>query len=217
MAEPLNRQSLLGCSDSKKIQKERNLWLLGLLDVIPARGLEGLTAEDLRLLLNGVGDINVSTLISYTSFNDESGETPDRYLHLDHRKHDEPAFNDHNRIDPHFKILFTGLYFIALNLTLFCFQTGVVQAVVVGCDREDVEHGEAGPGLLLDGLPGPARQRGGLPTYAQCYYRCAACNQKVSMGWGRIKMIRRYYIFRILNAKTLIFISILINKITQVN
>jgi len=52
----------------------------GLLDVIPARGLEGLTAEDLRLLLNGVGDINVSTLISYTSFNDESGETPDRLV-----------------------------------------------------------------------------------------------------------------------------------------
>jgi E3 ubiquitin-protein ligase EDD1 len=38
----------------------------------------GLTAEDLRLLLNGVGDINVSTLISYTSFNDESGESSDK-------------------------------------------------------------------------------------------------------------------------------------------
>ena len=48
---------------------------LGVLDVIPASSLEGLTAEDLRLLLNGVGDINVQTLISYTSFNDESGKT----------------------------------------------------------------------------------------------------------------------------------------------
>lgn len=47
---------------------------LGLFDVIPASSLEGLTAEDLRLLLNGVGDINVQTLISYTSFNDESGK-----------------------------------------------------------------------------------------------------------------------------------------------
>ena len=27
--------------------------------MIPARALEGLTAEDLRLLINGVGDINV--------------------------------------------------------------------------------------------------------------------------------------------------------------
>jgi E3 ubiquitin-protein ligase EDD1 len=52
----------------------------GLLDVIPARALEGLTSEDLRLLLNGVGDINVTTLISYTSFNDESGEAPDRLV-----------------------------------------------------------------------------------------------------------------------------------------
>lgn len=47
---------------------------MGVLDVIPAHTLEGLTAEDLRLLLNGVGDINVQTLISYTSFNDESGK-----------------------------------------------------------------------------------------------------------------------------------------------
>ena len=47
---------------------------LGVFDVIPRGSLDGLTAEDLRLLLNGVGDINVQTLISYTSFNDESGE-----------------------------------------------------------------------------------------------------------------------------------------------
>lgn len=42
--------------------------------------LKGLTAEDLRLLFNGVGDINVSTLISYTTFNDESGETNDKLI-----------------------------------------------------------------------------------------------------------------------------------------
>ena len=41
--------------------------------MIPSANLDGLTSEDLRLLLNGVGDINVQTLISYTSFNDESG------------------------------------------------------------------------------------------------------------------------------------------------
>lgn len=50
----------------------------GVFDVIPAANLEGLTSEDLRLLLNGVGDINVQTLISYTSFNDESGEGNDK-------------------------------------------------------------------------------------------------------------------------------------------
>ena len=50
----------------------------GVLDVIPGTALDGLTTEDLRLLLNGVGDINVSTLIWYTSFNDESAESSDR-------------------------------------------------------------------------------------------------------------------------------------------
>ncbi|RXG73696.1 E3 ubiquitin-protein ligase HACE1 [Armadillidium vulgare] len=50
----------------------------GVFDVIPPSSLDSLTAEDLRLLLNGVGDINVSTLISYTSFNDESAESSER-------------------------------------------------------------------------------------------------------------------------------------------
>ena len=48
--------------------------------MIPAGALDSLTSEDLRLLLNGVGDINVTTLISYTSFNDESGETSERLV-----------------------------------------------------------------------------------------------------------------------------------------
>ena len=46
---------------------------MGIYDVIPRNSVDGLTAEDFRLLLNGVGDINVQSLISYTSFNDESG------------------------------------------------------------------------------------------------------------------------------------------------
>ena len=46
----------------------------GVFDVLPRNSLDTLTAEDLRLLLNGVGDIDVETLISYTSFNDESGD-----------------------------------------------------------------------------------------------------------------------------------------------
>lgn len=48
----------------------------GVYDVLPLASLEGLTAEDFRLLLNGVGEINVQTLISYTSFNDESAGAP---------------------------------------------------------------------------------------------------------------------------------------------
>ncbi|XP_017846381.1 E3 ubiquitin-protein ligase hyd isoform X2 [Drosophila busckii] len=52
----------------------------GVFDVLPDNCMNSLTAEDLRLLLNGVGDINVSTLISYTTFNDESSEGPDKLL-----------------------------------------------------------------------------------------------------------------------------------------
>ncbi|XP_017139652.1 E3 ubiquitin-protein ligase hyd isoform X1 [Drosophila miranda] len=52
----------------------------GVFDVLPDNSMHSLTAEDLRLLLNGVGDINVSTLISYTTFNDESSEGPDKLL-----------------------------------------------------------------------------------------------------------------------------------------
>lgn len=52
----------------------------GVFDVLPAGSLDGLTAEDMRLLLNGVGDINVAVLISYTSFNDESGESSERLV-----------------------------------------------------------------------------------------------------------------------------------------
>ncbi|XP_017473114.1 PREDICTED: E3 ubiquitin-protein ligase hyd isoform X1 [Rhagoletis zephyria] len=52
----------------------------GVFDVLPDNCMNSLTAEDLRLLLNGVGDINVSTLISYTTFNDESSEGSDKLL-----------------------------------------------------------------------------------------------------------------------------------------
>ncbi|XP_047482711.1 E3 ubiquitin-protein ligase hyd-like isoform X2 [Penaeus chinensis] len=61
-------------SEEKALQNIRD----GVFDVIPGGSLDSLTAEDLRLLLNGVGDINVATLISYTSFNDESAESSDR-------------------------------------------------------------------------------------------------------------------------------------------
>ncbi|XP_050693642.1 E3 ubiquitin-protein ligase hyd-like isoform X3 [Eriocheir sinensis] len=61
-------------SQEKALQSLRD----GVFDVIPGGALDSLTAEDLRLLLNGVGDINVATLISYTSFNDESAESNDR-------------------------------------------------------------------------------------------------------------------------------------------
>ena len=44
----------------------------GIQDVISITHLEGLTAEDLRLLLNGAGDINIQQLQNYTSFSDET-------------------------------------------------------------------------------------------------------------------------------------------------
>ncbi len=44
----------------------------GVYDVLPANAFEGLTAEDFRLLLNGVADINIHTLASYTTISDES-------------------------------------------------------------------------------------------------------------------------------------------------
>lgn len=44
----------------------------GVYDVLPANAFEGLTAEDFRLLLNGVADISIHTLASYTTISDES-------------------------------------------------------------------------------------------------------------------------------------------------
>ncbi|XP_054273224.1 E3 ubiquitin-protein ligase UBR5 isoform X2 [Macrosteles quadrilineatus] len=64
----------------KAQQKALEAIRMGVFDVLPAGSLDGLTPEDLRLLLNGVGDINVAVLISYTSFNDESGESSERLL-----------------------------------------------------------------------------------------------------------------------------------------
>ena len=43
--------------------------------------------------------------------------------------------------------------------------------MAVVCDREDEPAGAPGPGLLLDRVPGAARQRGGLPAHAQCHHQ----------------------------------------------
>jgi len=56
-------------SQEKALQAIRQ----GVMDVLPSCALDNLTAEDFRLLLNGVGEINVQTLISYTSFIDDRG------------------------------------------------------------------------------------------------------------------------------------------------
>ncbi|VUZ48249.1 unnamed protein product, partial [Hymenolepis diminuta] len=45
---------------------------LGVFDVLPANALDGLTPEDLRLLLNGITEIDVDMLSGYTTFIDES-------------------------------------------------------------------------------------------------------------------------------------------------
>nr|CAB3267473.1 E3 ubiquitin-protein ligase UBR5-like [Phallusia mammillata] len=47
----------------------------GVYDVLPRYTLQSLTAEDLRLLVNGCGHVDLRTLISYTLFNDESGKS----------------------------------------------------------------------------------------------------------------------------------------------
>jgi hypothetical protein len=47
---------------------------LGVFDVLPSTSLDYLTPEDFRLLLNGTSNINVKTLMTYTTFNDESGK-----------------------------------------------------------------------------------------------------------------------------------------------
>ena len=53
----------------------------GVSDVIPRSRLTGLTAEDLRLILNGSGEISVELLKQITQFNNESGpanENPEK-------------------------------------------------------------------------------------------------------------------------------------------
>lgn len=62
----------------KTQEKSLEALRLGVFDVLPETALDSLTAEDLRLLLNGVGDINVSVLSNYTSFNDESNESAEK-------------------------------------------------------------------------------------------------------------------------------------------
>lgn len=47
----------------------------GVFDVLPRDSLDGLNAEDFRLLLNGVAEINIQTLASYTTIGDESKES----------------------------------------------------------------------------------------------------------------------------------------------
>ena len=94
--------------------------------MIPSGSVDTLTSEDFRLLLNGVGDINVTTLISYTSFNDESGE---RFLHQ----------------------LFISIRDVTCDHCRRAQRAPRhLQEVAVGGDREDEPSGEAGPGLLLD-------------------------------------------------------------------
>lgn len=47
----------------------------GVFDVLPRDALDGLNAEDFRLLLNGVAEISIQTLASYTTVGDESKES----------------------------------------------------------------------------------------------------------------------------------------------
>lgn len=53
----------------------------GVFDVLPQNAMESLTAEDLRLLLIGVTEIDTSVLQSYTTFSDESNSKPEAQAH----------------------------------------------------------------------------------------------------------------------------------------
>jgi hypothetical protein len=110
----------------------------GVLDVLPEGSLDSLTAEDLRLLLNGVGDINVAVLISYTSFNDESGENSERLVKFKR-----------------------WLWSIVEKMTHLERQDLVRRGrcVIQRCT-------DPVAGVLLDGLTGPTGQRRRLPTDA---------------------------------------------------
>jgi E3 ubiquitin-protein ligase EDD1 len=46
---------------------------LGVFDVLPLISFDYLSSEDFRLLLNGTSNINIPILMTYTTFNDESG------------------------------------------------------------------------------------------------------------------------------------------------
>ncbi len=47
---------------------------LGVFDVLPLTVFDYLSPEDFRLLLNGTSNINITILMTYTTFNDESGK-----------------------------------------------------------------------------------------------------------------------------------------------
>ncbi|XP_065322106.1 E3 ubiquitin-protein ligase UBR5-like isoform X2 [Gordionus sp. m RMFG-2023] len=55
---------------------------LGVFDVLPKNAFDGLTPEDLRLLLNGIGEFKIETLMSYTTFNDECGASQDKIIYF---------------------------------------------------------------------------------------------------------------------------------------
>ncbi len=52
----------------------------GVFDVLPSHCLEGLTAEDLRLLLCGTHEVSAKLLRSYTTFADESSAASDQLV-----------------------------------------------------------------------------------------------------------------------------------------
>ena len=62
----------------KHVEKCCEQLKLGVYDVLPTNSLCDLNAEDFRLLLNGIPDINIQTLMTYTTFSDESKESSRR-------------------------------------------------------------------------------------------------------------------------------------------
>jgi E3 ubiquitin-protein ligase EDD1 len=65
------------CQSTNELHLFKHL-RLGVFDVLPSTALDYLSAEDFRLLLNGTDTINITTLMTYTTFNDESGQFQSR-------------------------------------------------------------------------------------------------------------------------------------------
>ena len=118
----------------------------GVFDVIPAGSLDSLTSEDLRLLLNGVGDINVTTLISYTSFNDESGETSERLVTF--KRWLWAVIEKMSPLD---------------KQDLVYFWTGEITQGLSAALNSNSHY--------LSRIPSLASQRGGIPTHAERHHQ----------------------------------------------
>lgn len=131
--------------------------------MLPEYALDRLTAEDLRLLLNGVGDIHVGTLISYTTFNDESNEKSDKLIKL--KRWLWGTVEKMTSIEKQ-DLVSVSFYFSSKKQILQMWRALIV------CDHDNYNKNKLTRFAveLLDGIACVAGVRGGLPADANCEY-----------------------------------------------